>query len=69
MDGSATRRQACTTHLAFADEHEVQRWTGESRRFGEGVAILVGDLAVYADVLLRGAPLPAIQIWDEPGSS
>ena len=43
-----------------------QRWTGESRRFGEGVAILVGDLAfVYADVLLRGAPLPAIQIWDE----
>ena len=44
----------------------MQRWTGESRRFGEGVAILVGDLAfVYADVLLRGAPLPAIQIWDE----
>jgi geranylgeranyl diphosphate synthase type I len=66
MDGSATRRGARTTHLAFADEHEVQRWTGESRRFGEGVAILVGDLAfVYADVLLRGAPLPAIQIWDE----
>ena len=32
-------------------------WRGEARRFGEGVAILVGDLAfVYADRLLRGAP-------------
>ncbi|MGD9701626.1 MAG: polyprenyl synthetase family protein [Acidimicrobiia bacterium] len=66
MDGSATRRGARTTHLAFADDHEEQGWTGEPRRFGEGVAILVGDLAfVYADVLLRDAPSPAIDVWNE----
>jgi geranylgeranyl diphosphate synthase type I len=66
MDGSSTRRGARTTHLAFADQHEAGRWLGEARRFGEGVAILVGDLAfVYADQLLRGAPAPALVLWDE----
>jgi geranylgeranyl diphosphate synthase, type I len=66
MDGSATRRGAITTHLAFAERHDAQRWRGEARRFGEGVAILVGDLAfVYADLLLRGAPPVAQRIWDE----
>ena len=33
------------------------RWRGEARRFGDGAAILIGDLAfVYADLLLAGAP-------------
>ena len=41
-------------------------WRGEARRFGEGVAILVGDLAfVYADMLLAGAPPTAIAVFDE----
>jgi geranylgeranyl diphosphate synthase type I len=66
MDGSATRRGSRTTHLQFADRHEDQEWTGESRRFGEGVAILVGDLAfVYADQMLRGAPDAVWQVWNE----
>lgn len=66
MDGSTTRRGLRTTHLAFADEHDSSGWAGEPRRFGEGVAILVGDLAhVYADVLLRGAPAPALDVWNE----
>jgi geranylgeranyl diphosphate synthase type I len=40
-------------------------WAGESRRFGEGVAILVGDLAfVYADRLLEAAPR-GDAIWNE----
>jgi geranylgeranyl diphosphate synthase type I len=41
-------------------------WAGESRRFGEGVAILVGDVAfVYADLLLpSGSPELAAQ-WHE----
>jgi geranylgeranyl diphosphate synthase type I len=35
-------------------------------RFGEGVAILVGDLAlVYADVLLSGVPQPALDVFNE----
>ena len=66
MDGSATRRGRAHHAPGLCRRARVAAWTGESRRFGEGVAILVGDLAfVYADVLLRGAPLPAIQIWDE----
>jgi geranylgeranyl diphosphate synthase, type I len=66
MDGSATRRGQRTTHLAFADRHAADAWIGESRRFGEGVAILVGDLAfVYADQLLHGAPPEALAIWNE----
>jgi geranylgeranyl diphosphate synthase type I len=66
MDGSATRRGVRTTHLAFADDHEVGGWIGEPRRFGEGVAILVGDIAfVYADQLLNDAPVSARRVWDE----
>ena len=66
MDGSATRRGGRTTHLAFGDRHEAERWLGEPRRFGEGVAILVGDLAfVYADQLLQGMALQAQVIWNE----
>jgi geranylgeranyl diphosphate synthase type I len=66
MDGSATRRGNRSTHLLFADRHEANRWAGEARRFGEGVAILIGDLAfVYADRLLTGAPAAAHQVWHE----
>src|SRR4051812_25942884 len=66
MDGSATRRGERTVHLVFADHHLDGRWHGEPRRFGEGVAILVGDLAfVYADALLRGAPPAALDVWNE----
>lgn len=66
MDGSATRRGARTAHLVFADRHEQSSWLGEARRFGEGVAILVGDLAfVYADQLLANAPAEAWRIWNE----
>jgi geranylgeranyl diphosphate synthase type I len=66
MDGSATRRGARTTHLTYADRHEEYGWRGEVRRFGEGVAILVGDLAfVYADQLLPHDNAAARAVWDE----
>ncbi len=66
MDGSATRRGAPTTHTRSTQQHESNHWAGESRRFGEGVAILVGDLAfVYADQLLAGAPPQVWDIWNE----
>ena len=56
MDASRTRRGADTVHVQFMHEHQRQGWRGEDRRFGEGVAILVGDLAfVYADLLLKDA--------------
>jgi geranylgeranyl diphosphate synthase, type I len=66
MDGSATRRGARTVHLDFGDRHVVEGWRGEPRRFGEGVAILVGDLAhVYADHFIAGAPDEVVAIWNE----
>jgi geranylgeranyl diphosphate synthase type I len=66
MDGSATRRGEPTTHERFAQQHEASEWAGESRRFGEGVAILVGDLVhVYADQLLQGEPPAVWQVWNE----
>jgi geranylgeranyl diphosphate synthase type I len=66
MDGSGIRRGERTTHLAFADRHDDGGWAGEARRFGEGVAILVGDLAfAYADDLLQGAPPLAWKVWNE----
>ncbi len=66
MDGSDTRRGFRTAHLAFSDRHQAEVWRGEQRRFGEGVAILIGDLAhVYADLLLRSAPVGVLEVWDE----
>ena len=66
MDDACTRRGAPTTHAVFAAEHDREGWAGESRRFGEGIAILVGDLAfVYADQLLNGVSADAWAIWNE----
>jgi geranylgeranyl diphosphate synthase type I len=66
MDDADRRRGNPTTHAVFRDDHEGAAWAGESRRFGEGVAILVGDLAfVYADQLLTAAPPAAWAIWNE----
>lgn len=66
MDGSDRRRGAETAHRRFQAKHEAGSWRGEARRFGEGVAILVGDLAfVYADLLLADAPRPARDLYDE----
>ena len=66
MDDATSRRGTPTTHTVFADSHAAAGWAGESRRFGEGVAILVGDLAfVMADQLLLDAPRDAWVIWNE----
>ncbi len=66
MDGSTARRGQPTTHEAHRALHQQRNWAGDARRFGDGVAILVGDLAfVYADVLLAGAPRQVWDIWNE----
>jgi geranylgeranyl diphosphate synthase type I len=66
MDDADSRRGQPTTHTVSAEQHADNGWAGESRRFGEGVAILVGDLAfVYADQLLEEASLEASRIWNE----
>src|SRR3954451_4534715 len=66
MDGSDIRRGRDAVHRRFARQHEDEARRGPARRFGDGMAILVGDFAlVYADVLLRGAPEAAQAIFDE----
>jgi geranylgeranyl diphosphate synthase type I len=66
MDGSRLRRGRTTVHVEFAARHVEAGWRGEARRFGEGVAILVGDLAfVYADLLMVGVPPVATEIFNE----
>ncbi len=66
MDDATSRRGALTTHTKYARQHEVAGWAGEARRFGDGVAILVGDLAfVYADQLMAGASPQAWAVWNE----
>ena len=64
MDGSDLRRRRPTVHHRFTATHTDRAWRGESRRFGEGVAILVGDLAfVYADQLLPPLDADAAHVW------
>jgi geranylgeranyl diphosphate synthase type I len=66
MDGSPLRRGRTTVHLDFAGRHRMAGWRGEARRFGEGVAILVGDVAfVYADLLLAGASGAVLEVFNE----
>ena len=66
MDGSTLRRGMHTVHRSFEARHAVGDWRGEGRRFGEGVAILIGDLAfVYADLLLADAPRAALGVFTE----
>jgi geranylgeranyl diphosphate synthase type I len=66
MDNSHRRRGMATVHRQFEEAHAERGWRGETRRFGEGAAILIGDLAfVYADQMLRGAPPDAIDVFNE----
>ena len=66
MDDADSRRGEPTTHTVWSEHHAANGWSGESRRFGEGVAILIGDLAfVYADQMLAEANPTAWRIWNE----
>ncbi len=66
MDASACRRGLATVHEVFHARHLDGAWRAEGRRFGESVAILLGDLAfVYADLLMAGAPRAAVEVFTE----
>jgi geranylgeranyl diphosphate synthase type I len=66
MDDADSRRGERTTHRLFAARHDEGGWAGEARRFGDGMAILIGDLAfVYSDQLMAGANPTAWRIWNE----
>lgn len=53
MDNSDTRRGKPASHKQFESLHQSQGWLSDATRFGEGAAILIGDLALsWADELL-----------------
>ncbi|MFF5172556.1 polyprenyl synthetase family protein [Micromonospora sp. NPDC000089] len=65
MDASDTRRGRPTTHRAAAARHVAAGHTGDPDRFGEAVAVLVGDLClVWADRLLSHAAVPPSRLLD-----
>ncbi len=60
IDSSGTRRGFPTLHVEFADRHRVGGWAGDPGKFGESVAILLGDLALaWADDLVRESGVDA----------
>jgi geranylgeranyl diphosphate synthase, type I len=69
MDGSDTRRGQPSAHRRFEALHGKSGWRGSAAAFGEGAAILLGDVCLTwsdemfessgleADALRRGRPL------------
>ncbi|SCG68187.1 polyprenyl synthetase family protein [Micromonospora halophytica] len=65
MDASDTRRGLPTAHRAAAARHRAAGHSGDPDRFGEAVAVLIGDLCmVWADRLLSHAPLPPARLFE-----
>jgi geranylgeranyl diphosphate synthase type I len=58
MDGSEVRRGRPAMHVGFAELHRRSGWRGDPAAFGEGAAVLMGNLAfTWADVALVEAGL------------
>jgi geranylgeranyl diphosphate synthase type I len=65
MDGSTRRRGGPALHVQLADEHVRLGGRGEPRRYGEGLAVLVGDLAFVLADRLAPPGAEARAVWDE----
>jgi geranylgeranyl diphosphate synthase type I len=66
VDGSGTRRGGPSVHAVFRQRHQERHWRGDSRRFGEGAALLTGDMALaLADSLMAGAPAAARRVFGQ----
>lgn len=65
LDDSDLRRGRVTAHVRHLHDHVDQRWRGEARRYGEGVAVLSGDLAdILADRLTIELPPDVRTVWN-----
>src|SRR5438094_1810099 len=63
VDNTRRRRGADTVHARFEALHAASAWPGEARRFGEGMAVLAGDLAfALAEGLMAEAPSAAVRV-------
>ena len=66
IDDAATRRGHTTTHRRQSDIHRDKKLLGESRRFGEGVAVLIGDITyVLSDLLVEDISQHARAVWND----
>jgi geranylgeranyl diphosphate synthase type I len=66
MDGSDLRRGRPSMHKQLAAAHAADGGRGEGRRFGEGMAVLLGDVALsWADCLLAPHRPLVGGVWDE----
>jgi len=66
IDNADTRRGKPTAHRSMMLRHEQGNWAGESRRFGEGAAVLIGDIThVIADSLMSDVSSQTRSIWNE----
>jgi len=66
MDGSDTRRGEPSVQTVHSASHRRAAGAGEARRFGEGIAVLAGDLAhVLAERLMLEAPRHVRARWHE----
>ncbi|MFE9190414.1 polyprenyl synthetase family protein [Micromonospora sp. NPDC007208] len=65
MDASTTRRGRPTAHVALAEQHVAAGHRGDPGRFGDAVAVLIGDLCmVWADQLLAHASVPSTRLFE-----
>jgi geranylgeranyl diphosphate synthase type I len=59
LDDSDTRRGRPTVHRLFAGRHAAAGWRGTAAPFGQGIAVLLGDLLLtWTDELFHGSGLP-----------
>lgn len=66
MDRSETRRGGATVHAQAREAHKRSRGLGDAVAFGDGIAVLLGDLALSeASVLVAGAPREVQGLWQE----
>ena len=64
MDGSETRRGQPSVHASAREQHRRHDGIGDPQRYGENIAILVGDLAhSEAGLLVARLPAPLQELW------
>lgn len=64
MDSSDSRRGLPSVHVQAAQQHRHTGGFGDPQRYGENIAILVGDLAhSEADLVMAGLPRHLQAIW------
>ena len=66
IDGAEERRGWLTTHIRMAKIHSDENWAGNADRFGEGAAVLIGDIAyVISDTLMNSLSPTARELWHD----